>query len=66
MEWIEVKTKLPDEDCKCLAYTALYGILICWQYGGTWKTEMIGSRDIGLTYKGIVNVSHWMPLPALP
>ena len=66
-EWISVKDRLPDRDCKVLGF-------ICLPSGGRWVDLLFysGMRNVfilwantGITYNHN-EVTHWMPLPEPP
>jgi len=57
MEWISVKTRLPEKDEEVTAYHRKEGCLFAW-YDEQWQ-----DRD---NYYLDDLITHWMPLPEAP
>ena len=57
-EWVSVKDRLPEEECRCLVIDAAGDIEIDCYYGkGRFVLDRIGAEQ---------HPSHWMPLPKMP
>lgn len=57
-EWISVKDRLPEEECRCLVIDAAGDIeMDCYDGKGRFVLDLSGA---------VQHPSHWMPLPNLP
>lgn len=57
-EWISVKDRLPDEECRCLVIDAAGDIeMDCYDGKGRFVLDRSGA---------VQHPSHWMPLPKMP
>ena len=57
-EWILVKDRLPEEECRCLVIDAAGDIeMDCYDGKGRFVLDRSGA---------VQHPSHWMPLPKMP
>lgn len=57
MQWISVKDRLPDDDCRVIAAT--------WpEYNLVQHVEIVSFNSGSGYFNGLV--THWMPLPEPP
>lgn len=57
-EWISVKDRLPEEECRCLVIDAADDIeMDCYDGKGRFVLDRSGA---------VQHPSHWMPLPKMP
>jgi hypothetical protein len=62
MNWLSVKDRLPDKDCRTLVTDGRHVTVADWIQDEGWLLDR-DDRNVGVTAD---RLTHWMPLPEPP